>query len=56
MEHNHNVLEDVIKLAMKYQSNIVGKRVTKDEVIKIALHSLIKEQEKILKGFAKLCK
>jgi hypothetical protein len=57
MTNNNSVLDKTIRLAMKNQSVIEAKRVTKDEVIVIALHDLIVNQEKkINKRCAKLCK
>ena len=38
-------MDSRIRLAMKYQSDIEGKRVTKDEIIALALHDLVVKQE-----------
>ncbi|MCZ2259965.1 hypothetical protein [Sporosarcina sp. G11-34] len=57
MKHNKSVMDSKIRLAMKYQSDIEGKRVTKDEVLVLALHEFMKRQEKILsKGCANIGK
>lgn len=50
-------MDNRIRLAMKNQSAIEGKRVTKDEVIAIALHDLmVKQEETINKSIANMCK
>ncbi|WP_313236133.1 hypothetical protein [Sporosarcina ureae] len=57
MKYNSSVVDSKIRLAMKYQSDIEGKRVTKEEVMALALHEFMKGQEKILcKAYAKVCK
>ena len=50
-------MDSTIRLAMNYQLVIEDKRVTKDEVIAIALNDLMVKQEKIINKYcAKLCK
>lgn len=57
MKYNSGIIDSMIRLAMRNQSVIEGKRVTKDDVITIALHDLMVKQEKrINKSCAKLCK
>lgn len=57
MKQNNSVIDSTIRLAIKNQFDIQGKRLTKDDVIAIALHDFIKEQENTLKkGYANMCK
>ncbi|WP_156851260.1 hypothetical protein [Planococcus donghaensis] len=57
MKYNSSLMDGMIRLAIKNQFDIQGKRLTKDDVIALALHDLIKEQEKTLKkGYANMCK
>lgn len=57
MKYNSGVMDSRIRLAMKYQSAIEGKRVTRDEIITLALNDLMVKQEDIIKKYyAKLCK
>lgn len=57
MQFNSDVVDSRLRLAMKNQSNIEGKRVSKDEIIVIALRDLMVKQEKVMNNrYANLCK
>ncbi|MEK4172174.1 hypothetical protein MHI22_11650 [Lysinibacillus sp. FSL L8-0312] len=51
MAYNSSVFDNTIKLAMRNQLVIEGKRVTSDEVIAVALHDLMVKHEKIINHF-----
>ncbi|QUG42638.1 hypothetical protein KD050_05020 [Psychrobacillus sp. INOP01] len=57
MKDNNNIIDSMIRLAMRNQSIIEGKGVSKGDIKAIAMHDLIVKQEKIInKYYAKLCK
>lgn len=55
MTYKSGVLEDTIRLVMNNQSIIEGKRVTKDEVIALALRDFMEKQKKIIKNAVQNC-
>ncbi|MEQ6051765.1 hypothetical protein U2I53_22245 [Lysinibacillus capsici] len=57
MAYNSSVFDNTIKLAMRNQSVIEGRRISEEDIIVIALHDLIGKQEKVMNKYcAEICK
>lgn len=57
MAYNSSVFDNTIKLAMRNQSVIEERRISEEDIIVIALHDLMVEQEKVIgKHCVKICK
>ncbi|MGG2084179.1 hypothetical protein [Lysinibacillus pakistanensis] len=57
MAYNSGVFDNMIKLAIRNQSVIEGKRVTRDDLIAIAVRDFMVKQEKVIgRNCVKICK